>query len=670
MTADRDVREGDILWQPSDGLRRDAAMTAFLAHVEARTGRRFEDHEAAWRWSVDDAETFWSAVVDFYDLPFRTPPTRILADARMPGATWFPGATLNYAEAVFARAVPDRPALLAGSEGGAMTPLSWADLRAAVAAAAAGLRRLGVGRGDRVAAIVPNIPEAVVGLLATASIGAIWSSCAPEFGARSFIDRFAQIEPRVLIAVDGYVYGGRAFDRRGVVDEIRAALPGLKRTVLIPGLGAGEADNGAATALTGDGWMHWADLLDGPGTELEFEAVPFDHPLWILFSSGTTGLPKAIVHGHGGVVVEHAKAVGLHLDVRAGDRLLWYTTTGWMMWNFLVGSMLVGGVPVLYDGNPGHPDLDTLWAIAAQVPLTHLGASAAFLMACRKAGLTPGRSHDLRALRCIGSTGSPLPVEGFAWVYEAVGADVWLSSLSGGTDVVSAFVGGCPLLPVRAGELQCRSLGARIEAFDDAGAPLPVGRTGELVITAPMPSMPVAFWNDPDGSRYRESYFERFPGVWRHGDWIRITPSGGAVIEGRSDSTINRGGVRFGTSELYGVVDGVPEVADSLVIGLERPDGSYWMPLFVALRQGVSLDEALRGRIVAAIRSSLSPRHVPDEILGVPSIPRTLTGKKMEVPVKRLFQGHALEDVAAPGMTVDPGALEAFAAMSRERARG
>ena len=395
--------------------------------------------------------------------------------------------------------------------------------------------------------------------------------------------------------------------------------------------------------------------------------MPFDHPLWILFSSGTTGLPKAIVHGHGGVVVEHAKAVGLHQDVRPGDRLLWYTTTGWMMWNYLVGALLVGGTAVLYDGSPSHPDLDVLWSLAEATGTTHLGTSAAFLMACRKAGLEPGRRHDLSDLRCIGSTGSPLPVEGFTWVYDAVASDVWLASISGGTDVVSAFVGGCPTLPVRAGELQCRSLGARVEAFDEAGRSV-VGQTGELVITAPMPSMPVSFWNDPDGHRYRESYFEMYPGIWRHGDWIRLTASGGAVIEGRSDSTLNRGGVRFGTSELYGVVDAIPEVADSLVVGLEQDDGSYWMPLFVALRPGVDARRAALGPDRRRDPPALSPRHVPDEIIAVAGIPRTLSGKKMEVPVKRLFQGHALAEVAAPGTTRRPGGARGVRGAGRRAA--
>ncbi len=655
--------EGDILWEPSEELRRDALMTAFLARAGAEHGQTFGDYETAWRWSVDDPEAFWAAVVDFFHVPFTTPATRILADDRMPGARWFEGATLNYAEAVFARASGYRAALLAASEHRPVREIAWDTLRRDVAAAAAGLRRLGVRRGDRVAAIMPNVPEAVVGLLATASLGAIWSSCAPEFGAQSIVDRLRQIEPTVLLAVDGYRFGGRSFDRRAVIEEVRAALPSLSVTVLIQ-------DLDPSASLDGDGWLFWAEMLvdAGDGSELKFEPVPFDHPLWILFSSGTTGLPKAIVHGHGGVVLEHVKSIGLHLDVRPGDRLMWFTTTGWMMWNFLVGTLLVGGTAVLYDGSPGHPDLDVLWALAASTGTTHLGASASYLMACRKASLHPAVTHDLARLRCIGSTGSPLPVDGFRWVYDAVGSDVWLASVSGGTDVVSAFVGGCPLLPVRAGELQCRSLGARVEAFDEVGRSL-VGVTGELVITAPMPSMPVFFWNDPDGARYRESYFETYPGVWRHGDWIRLTASGGAVIEGRSDSTLNRGGVRFGTSELYGVVDAVPEVADSMVIGLEGDDGSYWMPLFVALRPGAVLDDGLRARIAAAIRSGLSPRHVPDEIVAVPAIPRTLTGKKMEVPVKRLLAGQSLASVAAPGTTTHPEALDAFAVIGRERAQ-
>jgi acetoacetyl-CoA synthetase len=655
------LTEGELLWEPSVAFRDASTMTEYLRWLERERGLRFADFAALWRWSVEDLEAFWSSIAEYYDIPLRGHWDRVLADRSMPGARWFEGAELNYAEAILARLGADRPALLFASEREPLRELSGADFRATVAAVAAGLRRLGVGRGDRVAAVIPNIPEAVIAMVACASLGAIWACCSPDFGTRSLVDRFAQIEPKVLIAVDGYTYGGKPFDRRDVLDELRAALPSLGQTVLIPYL-----DPAAAT--DGPNKMGWADLVAGPPTALTFEPVPFDHPLWVLYSSGTTGLPKAIVHGHGGVVLEHAKAVGLMFDIRAADRMSWYTTTGWMMWNFLVGSMLVGGIPVLYDGSPGYPNLDVLWDLAERARVSLFGTSAAYLAACMKAGIRPGATHDLGHLEAIGSTGSPLAVDVFGWVYDAVKPDVWLASMSGGTDVVSAFVGGCPLLPVRAGELQTRSLGARVEAFDESGHSI-VGRTGELVLTAPLPSMPVSFWNDPDGLRYRESYFEMYPGVWRHGDWIRITDRGSAIIEGRSDSTLNRQGIRFGTSELYAVVEGLPEVVDSLVIGLELPDGGYWMPLFVVLGDGVEFDAALKAGIKAAIRGSLSQRHVPDEIVAVPAIPRTLTGKKMEVPVKRLFQGRTLGDVAAAGATADPAALEWFAAFASRTMR-
>ncbi len=661
MTQPR-IREGDLLWEPSAAAREASRLYAFLSHVQRTRGISLPDYAAAWRWSTEDLEGFWGSVAEFFEVPFRTPPRRILADASMPGARWFDGATGNYVDAVLARRDDSRPALLACAEQRPLHAISWAELVAHVGAVAAGLRALGVDKGDRVAAILPNIPEAVIGFLATASIGAIWTSCAPEFGTQSVVDRLVQVAPTVLIAVDGYRYGGRDFDRRAVVEEIRGALPTVRATVLL-------RDLDPAAELAGDAWTTWASLLATPvgAGGLAPEAVPFDHPLWILFSSGTTGLPKPIVHSHGGVVLEHVKELGLQLDVRPGDRLLWPTTTGWMMWNFVVGALLVGATPVLYDGNPAYPSMDTLWRIAEEAELTHLGMSAAFTMLCRKADVRPREQFAMASLRCVSVTGSPLPVEGFEWFYQAVGGDVWLAPISGGTDLVTAFVGGSPMLPVRAGEMQCCSLGARIAAFDPAGNPLPMGETGDLVITAPMPSMPIGFWNDPDGRRLRESYFEHFEGVWRHGDWIRFTPSGGAVIEGRSDSTLNRNGVRFGTSELYGVVDGFTEIADSLVIGLEEPGGLYWMPLFVALAPGVALDAALDARIRLAIRTRLSPRHVPDEIIAVPRIPRTLTGKKMEVPVKRLFLGHPIDAVAAAGAIGDPEALPAFARLAAAR---
>jgi acetoacetyl-CoA synthetase len=653
------IREGTLLWTPSDEFAEGSNLTDYLGWLERERGLRFADYGALWRWSVDDLGAYWSSIVDYEALPIHGQRTPVLADRVMPGARWFPEAQVNYAEAVFHRASADRPALAFQSERHALRFVEWNELEASVAAVAAGLRRLGVGREDRVVAVLPNIPEAVVALLACASIGAIWSSCSPDFGTRSLIDRFAQIEPKVLIAVDGYTYGGKRFDRREVIDALRAELPTLEHAVLVPYLDA--------NAAPGSGELPWSDLAGGPSGPLTFEPVPFDHPLWVLYSSGTTGLPKAIVHGHGGIVLEHAKVLALHCDVRSGDRMFWFTTTGWMMWNLLLGSLLVGGIAVLYDGSPGYPDLGVLWSMAEAAGVTLFGTSAAFLAASMKAGIRPGRDHDLSRLRAIGSTGSPLAPEVFGWVYDAVKPDIWLVSLSGGTDVCSAFVGGVPTLPVHAGELQAASLGAKVEAYDQEGHPV-VGETGELVLTAPLPSMPVSFWNDQDGSRYRESYFQMYPGVWRHGDWIRFTERGSAVIEGRSDSTLNRQGIRFGTSELYGVVEGMPEIRDSLVIGLELPDGGYWMPLFVVLADGVALDDALQARIRTTIREALSARHVPDAIVVVPAVPRTLTGKKMEVPVKRLLRGRPLAEVAAPGAVADPSALEWFATFATQRA--
>jgi len=664
VTSPRRIQEGTLLWTPTAESAAATNLAAYERWLEHERGLRFDDYASLWRWSVDDLEAFWLSIVDFYDLPLRGGRDRVLSSHAMPGARWFEGGSLNYADAMFRRSSPDRPALAFQSERNPLRFVSWTELEASVAAVATGLRRLGVGRGDRVVAVIPNMPEAVVALLACASLGAIWASCSPEFGTRSLIDRFAQVSPKVLIAVDGYAYGGKRFDRRPVIEEIRRELPSLEHTVLLPYLDE--------TAAPGDGEIAWSELVGGPSEPLMFEPVPFDHPLWVLYSSGTTGLPKAIVHGHGGIVLEHAKVVGLHCDIRDGERMFWYSTTGWMMWNLLLGAMLVGGTPVLYDGNPGYPDLGVLWAMAEAAGVSFFGTSAAFLAASMKAGIRPGEAHDLSRLRAIGSTGSPLSPDVFGWVYDAIKPNTWLVSLSGGTDVCSAFVGGVPTLPVHAGELQAASLGAKVQAFDPEGRPV-VGRTGELVMTEPLPSMPVGFWNDPDGSRYRESYFELYPGVWRHGDWIRFTERGSAVIEGRSDSTLNRQGIRVGTSELYGVVEGMPEIADSLVIGLELPGGGYWMPLFVVPAPGVELDDDLRSRIRSTIRESLSVRHVPDDIVAVPAIPRTLTGKKMEVPVKRLLLGRPLAEVAAPGAVADPGALDffvAYATQVRERLRG
>jgi acetoacetyl-CoA synthetase len=571
----------------------------------------------------------------------------------MPGARWFPGVALNYAAHAL-RSEPDGPAIVARSQSRGRAEVSIVDLRDQVARCRAGLARLGVGRGDRVAAYLPNIPETVVAFLAAASLGAIWSSCAPEFGTRSVVDRLRQIEPSVLLVVDGYRYGAKSVDRADEVAAIRAALPSLRATVTVPYL----ADDPEAARHKGS--TLWDELLSEPA-ELAFEDVPFDHPLYVLYSSGTTGLPKAIVHGHGGILVEHHKVLALHNDLGPGDRFSWFTTTGWMMWNYLVSGLLVGATTVLFDGDPGHPDLGELWRMAGDEGVTFFGTSAPFLLACRKAGVEPAAIADLSRLRGVGSTGAPLPADGFAWVYEAVGRDLLLSSISGGTDVCTAFVGGCPLVPVRAGEISCRYLGAKVEAYDESGRPL-VGEQGELVISAPMPSMPVGFWGDDDGSRYRAAYFEAHPGVWTHGDWITVFPDGACEITGRSDATLNRGGVRMGTAELYTVVESLPEVADSLVVHIEDPSGGPGrLLLFVTPAAGARLDDDLRARLVRALRTELSPRHVPDEIHEVPGVPRTLSGKKLEVPVKRILAGTDPDAAASRGSLANPEVLDAYA---------
>ncbi|WP_432250180.1 acetoacetate--CoA ligase [Streptomyces sanyensis] len=630
------------LWQPDADRIADARVTRFQAWAAEHHGAPAEGgYPALHRWSVDELETFWQAVAEWFDIRFTTPYERVLADRSMPGARWFPGATLNYAEHALRTAEdPARsaePALLRVDETQEPAPVSWAELRRQVGALAARLRDLGVRPGDRVSGYLPNIPEAVTALLATAAVGAVWTSCAPDFGARSVLDRFQQVEPVVLFTVDGYRYGGKEHDRTATVAELRDELPGLRAVVHIPLLGT-EAPEGA---------LDWAAVTAGE-TEPVFEQVPFDHPLWVLYSSGTTGLPKAIVQSQGGILLEHYKQLGLHCDLGPGDRFFWYTSTGWMMWNFLVSGLLTGTTVVLYDGSPGHPTTGAQWAVAERTGATLFGTSAAYVMACAKAGVHPSRDHDLSRIGCVATTGSPLPPDGFRWLHDEVRADLWIASVSGGTDVCSCFAGAVPTLPVRIGELQAACLGTDLRSFDPQGEPL-VGEVGELVVTNPMPSMPVRFWNDPDGSRYRESYFETYPGVWRHGDWITLTETGSVIIHGRSDSTLNRQGVRMGSADIYEAVERLPEIRESLVIGLEEPDGGYWMPLFVHLAPGAVLDDALRDRVKRTIREQLSPRHVPDEIIEVPGVPHTLTGKRIEVPVKRLLQGTDLARAVNPG---------------------
>jgi acetoacetyl-CoA synthetase len=707
---------GATLWEPDAKTIAGARISRYARWLAGRgvdLGGDPPRYQDLWEWSVTSPGEFWTSVWDYFDVLGDRGDGPALTGGPMPGTAWFPGATLNYARNALRAAWtdPERPAVVFSSERGRGGSLTYAELAAEVARVAAGLRALGVARGDRVVALLPNIPEAVIGLLATASIGAIWSSCSPDFGTRSVVDRFAQIEPAVLLAVDGYTYNGKDYPRGSVVAEIAAQLPTLKAVVMVDLLGTAQASPPALPAAVR--LLHWTAL--GVGTpdetpdecdsqppiagsvshssgqagqagqagmagrarhaghagqageagpagrarEPEFEEVPFGHPLWVLYSSGTTGLPKAIVHGHGGIVLEHLKALALHLDLHPGDRFTWYTTTGWMMWNFLAGGLLVGATIVLYDGSATYPETDRLWRLAAEERLTYLGVGAPYLMACQKAGLTPGQAYDLSALRGVGSTGSPLPPEGFTWVYDAVGKGVQLGSMSGGTDVCTAFVGHCPLLPVRSGIISGRCLGAKVESFDSRANPV-TGKVGELVITGPMPSMPVMFWNDPGGKKYADSYFAVFPGVWRHGDWIEILADGGCVIFGRSDATLNRGGVRMGTSEFYRVVESFPEVTDSLVVDTGRLGADGRLVLFVQLAPGRELDDDLAGRIRAALRKQLSPRHVPDEIVSVPGVPRTLSGKKLEIPVRKILQGTPVTEAADPSALANPEVLAAF----------
>ena len=643
-----------ILWSPPADVRATSRVGQYLDWLDRERGMGFESYHELWRWSTDDLGAFWQSVWDHLDVRSSTPVEAPLGDERMPGARWFPGAGLNWAEHALRlrRRNSSDVVVVARSQTRERQALTVAELREQVARARAGLQRLGVGRGDRVAGYLPNVPEALVALLATASLGAIWTSCAPEFGVRSVVDRFSQVDPKVLLTVDGYRYGPRTIERADEVAAVRAELPGLHATVAIPYLRPG--------ASTIPGAVGWNDLLAEPGP-LDFEQVPFDHPLYILYSSGTTGLPKPIVHGHGGILLEHLKIHALHHDLGPADRFFWFTTTGWMMWNYLASGLLVDSAVVLYDGSPADPDLGTLWRMAGEEGVTYFGTSAAFLMACRKDGQAPGEAADLSALRGLGSTGAPLPAEGFRYVYESVSPSVHLQSVSGGTDVCTAFVGASPLVPVWEGEISCRHLGCAVEAFAPDGRPL-TGEQGELVITRPMPSMPVAFWNDPDGSRYRDAYFAEFPGTWRHGDWITFTERGSCVITGRSDATLNRGGVRVGTSELYAVVEGLPEIADSVVIHLDESDQ---LILFVALRPEAVLDQALEARIRAALRTSLSPRHVPDRIVAVPGVPRTLSNKKLEVPIKRILTGTPPEVAASRGSLANPESLDAFVELAK-----
>ena len=681
---------GEVLWEPGPEVIDQARITQYLRWLAEHQGVAAADYQDLWEWSVGEPGAFWDSLWEYFGVLGQRGDGPALV-GQLPEATWFPGATLNYARNALrtARTDPGRTAIIACTEDAPPRTFTYGELAAEVGRVRGALRALGVGQGDRVAAFLPNIPEALIGLLATASLGAIWSSCSPDFGAHSVIDRFAQIRPTVLFAVGGYRYGGKEFSRDEAVAEIvgRAARAGRRDhggqsgaaaqdaapDATAPGAAAqGAGSPGvpsprlgpatrAAAGRAGVRTLSWADLPAAAGDgQPEFVEVPFDHPLWVLYSSGTTGLPKAIMHGHGGIVLEHLKALGLHQDLGPADVFFWYTTTGWMMWNYLASGLLAGATVVLYDGSATYPGTDALWRLAAQTGVTYFGTGAPYLLACAKAGLAPGRELDLSALRGIGSTGSPLPPEGFHWVYQGVSQDAQLGSFSGGTDVCTGFVGPSPLLPVRAGLIAGRCLGASVEAFDAAGKPV-TGEVGELVVTGPMPSMPVGFWNDPDGEKYRSSYFAAYPGVWRHGDWITMLPDGGCVIYGRSDATLNRGGVRMGTSEFYRVVERLPDVTDSLVVDTGQLGRPGRLVLYVALAEGRELDDDLIGQLRGALRSELSPRHVPDEIHQVPGIPRTLSGKKLEVPVRKILLGTPVAEAADPDALANPEVLELFA---------
>ena len=645
-----------VLWRcPAERLER-SPLADYTRWLEREHGLAFEDYNDLWRWSVTELERCWESIWQFFDVQASRPYECVLDSRGMPGARWFHGAELNFAEHCFRAHADDEVAIVHESELRPLGEWTWRELRSRTAALAAGLRAIGVGPGDRVAAYVPNIPEAVAAFLACASIGAIWSSCSPDFGAPAVIDRLRQIEPRVLLAVDGYRYGGRDFDRRETVAELRDALPSLERTVLLDYLDPGDDDAALPDAIS------WAQLEElGDGEPLSFEQLPFDHPLWILYSSGTTGLPKPLVHGHGGILLEQLKLQHFQHDLRPGDRFFWFSTTGWVMWNVVVSALLTPAAAVLYDGNPAFGDHDRLWDLAARAKITCFGASAAFLTAAMKAGIEPCAGGRNAQIRSIGSTGSPLPPEAFRWIYEQFPPETYLFSTSGGTDVAGAFVGGTLAMPVYEGEIGARMLGVAVQSWDEDGV-AKIGRTGELVVTAPMPSMPLRLWGDADGSRLRQSYFATYPGIWRHGDWIEITERGTAIIRGRSDSTINRGGVRIGTSEIYRAALSLEEVIDVLAVDVPLRDTHGFVQLFVVLADGCVLDAELERELRQRIRSYCSPRHVPDEIAQVPQVPRTISGKVVEVPVKRILLGEPPDEVVSRGSLADPAALDWFVA--------
>jgi acetoacetyl-CoA synthetase len=651
----------NLLYTPDRRTAEQSILKQYFNWLFVKKGLYFRDYNDLWDWSVTDLEDFWASIWEFFDVQSGTEYRQVVFQpdtSSMIGTEWFSGATINYAEHIFRHKNAQHPALMFASEKHRLTTISWSSLEKQVAAVATYLKLQGVGVGDRVVSVLPNIPEAIVAFLATNAVGAVWSSCSPDFGANSIIDRFQQIEPKILIAADGYTYNGTAIDKTEAMRELRISLPTLQRVIWVPYL---DADSRLERATL------WASVLETYTPDgLTFELVPFNHPIWILYSSGTTGKPKAITHSVGGCLLEHLKTLALHQDVRVGERYFWYSTTGWMMWNFALGSMLVGATLVLYEGSVGYPNLKTLWKLAEDARINHFGGGAAYYLACMRSeadlmtdGKRLGDEFRLNNLRTIASTGSPLPPEGFRWIYESIKSDVWLISFSGGTDICSGFVGGNPLQPVYEGEIQCRLLGCKVEAYDDKGYPVR-GKQGEMVILEPMPSMPIYFWGDAGNKRYFASYFEKYPGTWWHGDYIEITERNGVIIYGRSDATLNRDGVRIGTSDIYSAIGSLPEIADSLIVGLEQPGGRYFMPMFVVLRSGYILTDELAARIKATLKKQLSPRHVPDAIYAIDEIPYTISGKKVETPVKKILAGVDPSLAVSRDTLRNPASLDQF----------
>ncbi len=656
------------IWNPSAEFAQQSNVEKFISWLREKRNLSFASYSELWSWSADCLEDFWEAIWEFADIHSYTPYDAVLRERKMPGAKWFPGATLNYVNQVLRhRNTLKGPAIIYQSEVRSRGEISWDELFQQVSAMAAGLRQMGVKKGDRVAAYTPNLPETIVAFLAAASIGAIWSSCSTDFGSDSVLDRLRQIEPKVLFAADGYRYNGKDIDRRSTVKKLVEQLPSIKHVVEIPYLygKSGFSRSDYQGRVVDHYSFNEVALPDVPINELQVEPVDFDHPLWILYSSGTTGLPKGIVQGHGGILIEHVKTLLMQIDLKPEDRFFWFTTTGWMMWNFLVGGLLVGATVVLYDGSPSYPTLDVLWRLAEETRMKVFGTSAAFISGCQKAGLEPGKAFNLEHLKAIGSTGSPLTSDNFDWVYKSIKPDIWLGSTSGGTDVCTAFVGPAPTVPVWRGRISCRFLGADIQSYDDTGN-ICLDEVGELVIQKPMPSMPLYFINDPDGKRLHDAYFDMYKDVWRHGDWVEVGSDGTIIIYGRSDSTINRNGIRMGTSELYRVVEGLDEVVDSLVVDVERADGSAYMPLFVLLKPGTELTDELKAAIRREVRDKVSARHVPDDIIAVDAIPRTLNGKKMEVPIKKILKGFKIETAINIDSMGNPDSVKPFIELSKQ----